>query len=77
MSVTLLRQKVKDESVEDPDARISEAHASEFWERMAELVTEFDQLPRWARPCMDSRSGSIPPTVRPRASLGQPPLGLG
>jgi DNA-binding transcriptional ArsR family regulator len=28
------------------DARISEAQASEFWERMAELVAEFDQLPR-------------------------------
>src|SRR5688572_5706243 len=27
-------------------ARISEAQASEMWERMAELVTEFDQLPR-------------------------------
>jgi len=27
-------------------ARISEAQASEFWERMAELVTEFDELPR-------------------------------
>src|SRR5581483_9915023 len=27
-------------------ARISEAQASEFWERMAELVDEFDQLPR-------------------------------
>jgi DNA-binding transcriptional ArsR family regulator len=27
-------------------ARISEAQASEFWGRMAELVTEFDQLPR-------------------------------
>jgi DNA-binding transcriptional ArsR family regulator len=27
-------------------ARISEAQASEFWERMAALVTEFDQLPR-------------------------------
>src|SRR5437588_1904322 len=27
-------------------ARISEAQASEFWERMAELVVEFDQLPR-------------------------------
>jgi DNA-binding transcriptional ArsR family regulator len=27
-------------------ARISESQASEFWERMAELVTEFDQLPR-------------------------------
>jgi DNA-binding transcriptional ArsR family regulator len=26
--------------------RISEAQASEFWERMAELVAEFDQLPR-------------------------------
>jgi DNA-binding transcriptional ArsR family regulator len=27
-------------------ARISEEQVSEFWERMAELVTEFDQLPR-------------------------------
>ena len=27
-------------------ARISEAQASAFWERMAELVTEFDRLPR-------------------------------
>jgi DNA-binding transcriptional ArsR family regulator len=27
-------------------ARISEAQASEFWERMAELTAEFDQLPR-------------------------------
>ncbi len=27
-------------------ARISEAQASEFWERMAELVADFDQLPR-------------------------------
>ena len=27
-------------------ARISEEQASEFWERMAELVTEFDRLPR-------------------------------
>jgi DNA-binding transcriptional ArsR family regulator len=27
-------------------ARISEAQASEFWHRMAELVEEFDQLPR-------------------------------
>jgi DNA-binding transcriptional ArsR family regulator len=27
-------------------ARISEAQASEFWQRMAELVGEFDQLPR-------------------------------
>jgi DNA-binding transcriptional ArsR family regulator len=27
-------------------ARISEAQASEFWERMAVLVGEFDQLPR-------------------------------
>lgn len=28
------------------NARISEPHVSEFWERMAELVAEFDQLPR-------------------------------
>ena len=27
-------------------ARITEAQASEFWERMAELVAAFDQLPR-------------------------------
>ena len=27
-------------------ARISEAEASSFWERMAELVAEFDRLPR-------------------------------
>src|SRR6478735_7495701 len=27
-------------------ARITETQASEFWERMAELVAEFDQLPR-------------------------------
>ena len=27
-------------------ARISEAQASGFWERMAELVAEFDHLPR-------------------------------
>jgi DNA-binding transcriptional ArsR family regulator len=27
-------------------ARISDAQASEFWERMAALVAEFDQLPR-------------------------------
>ena len=27
-------------------ARISEAQASDFWERMADLVAEFDQLPR-------------------------------
>ena len=27
-------------------ARISEAQASEFWERMAELAKEFDELPR-------------------------------
>ena len=27
-------------------ARISETQASDFWERMTELVTEFDQLPR-------------------------------
>jgi DNA-binding transcriptional ArsR family regulator len=30
-------------------ARITEAQASEFWERMAELVAEFDQLPRAGR----------------------------
>jgi hypothetical protein len=27
-------------------ARVAEAQASQFWERMAELVREFEQLPR-------------------------------
>ena len=45
-------------------ARISEAQASEFWERMAELVAEFDRLPGRARPCTASRSASIPPISR-------------
>jgi DNA-binding transcriptional ArsR family regulator len=27
-------------------ARITESHASQFWERMADLVEEFDRLPR-------------------------------
>jgi hypothetical protein len=27
-------------------ARISEAQASDFWEKMADLVADFDQLPR-------------------------------
>src|SRR3954452_21958581 len=31
-------------------ARIPEAQASAFWERMAELVTEFDKLPRSGDP---------------------------
>jgi hypothetical protein len=30
-------------------ARISEQQASKFWERMAELVAEFEQLPRSGR----------------------------
>ena len=45
-------------------ARISEAQVSAFWERMAELVAEFDQLPRSGRPSMDSRSASIRPSIR-------------
>lgn len=46
-------------------ARITEAQASAFWERMAELVTEFDELPR----CGDTVYGfaiGVYPTEYPR-----------
>ena len=47
-------------------ARISEAQASEFWQRMAELVTEFDQLPRSGETDVRIRGRAcIPPTSRP------------
>ncbi len=59
-------------------ARISEAQASEFWERMAELVTEFDQLPRSGETVYGFAVGVYPtdhptlpgaaPTQTPRSS---------
>jgi DNA-binding transcriptional ArsR family regulator len=45
-------------------ARISEAQASEFWERMAELVTEFDRLPR-SGDAMYGFAVGVYPTGRP------------
>jgi DNA-binding transcriptional ArsR family regulator len=62
-------------------ARISEEQASEFWERMAELVTEFDQLPRSGdtmygfavgvyptdQPTLPSREGYEPNAARRRS----------
>jgi DNA-binding transcriptional ArsR family regulator len=50
-------------------ARISEAQASEFWERMAELVAEFDQLPRSGETVYGFAVGVYPaeyPTLRIR-----------
>jgi DNA-binding transcriptional ArsR family regulator len=41
-------------------ARISEAQASEFWERMAELVAEFDRLPRSGRTAYGFAVGVYP-----------------
>jgi hypothetical protein len=68
----------RDRAVHLP-ARRRSAQASEFWERMAELVAEFEQLPRSGRPCTDSRSASIPPTSRryraPEGRTAQKPLG--
>lgn len=51
-------------------ARISEAQASEFWQRMAELVTEFDQLPRFGETMYGFAVGVYPtdqPTLPDRA----------
>jgi DNA-binding transcriptional ArsR family regulator len=51
-------------------ARISEAQASEFWERMAELVTEFDELPRSGETMYGFAVGVYPtahPTLPERA----------
>jgi DNA-binding transcriptional ArsR family regulator len=41
-------------------ARISEEQASEFWERMAELVVEFDRLPRHGGTMYDFAIGVYP-----------------
>jgi DNA-binding transcriptional ArsR family regulator len=50
-------------------ARISEAQASEFWEHMAKLVAEFDQLPRSGDTMYGFAVGVYPtdhPTLPPR-----------
>jgi len=46
-------------------ARISETQASEFWERMAELVAEFEQLPRTGETVYGFAVG-VYPTDQPR-----------
>jgi DNA-binding transcriptional ArsR family regulator len=46
-------------------ARVSEAQVSEFWERMAELVTEFDRLPRSGETVYGFAIG-VYPTDHPR-----------
>src|SRR3954465_4738131 len=45
-------------------ARITEAQASAFWERMAELVEEFDRLPRSGDP-MSGLAVGVYPTDHP------------
>ena len=60
-------------------ARISEAQASDFWERMAELVAEFDQLPR-SGDTMYGFAVGVYPTDQPTlpavmsSRSGKPPL---
>jgi len=52
-------------------ARISEAQASDFWERMAALVAEFDQLPRSGDTMYGFAVGVYPtdqPTLPPQPS---------
>jgi hypothetical protein len=46
-------------------ARITEEQASEFWERMAELVAEFDRLPR-SGDTMYGFAVGVYPTDQPR-----------
>jgi DNA-binding transcriptional ArsR family regulator len=56
-------------------ARISQAQASEFWERMAELVAEFDRLPRSGETMYGFAVGVYPtdqPTL-PSKDNEQPP----
>lgn len=55
-------------------ARISEAQATHFWERMTELVAEFDRLPRSGATMYGFAVGVYPtaqPTL-PDAALAQP-----
>ena len=58
-------------------ARISEAQASDFWERMAELVAEFDRLPRSGDTMYGFAVGVYPtdqPTLPGTASRSPEPL---
>jgi DNA-binding transcriptional ArsR family regulator len=55
-------------------ARITEGQASEFWERMAELVTEFDRLPRSGDTMYGFAVGVYPtdqPTLPPDKPAGE------
>jgi hypothetical protein len=51
-------------------ARISETQASEFWERMAELVAEFDRLPRSGETVYGFAVG-VYPTDHPTLPTGE------
>ena len=51
-------------------ARISEAQASDFWERMAELVAEFDRLPR-SGDTMYGFAVGVYPTDQPTLPSGE------
>ena len=51
-------------------ARITEEQASEFWERMAKLVAEFDQLPR-AGETMYGFAVGVYPTDQPTLPSGE------
>ena len=60
-------------------ARISEAQASEFWERMAELVAEFERLPRSGETVYGFAVGVYPtehPSFRPRPTRTTSAQGL-
>ena len=55
-------------------ARIAEAQASDFWERMAELVAEFDRLPR-SGDTMYGFAIGVYPTDQPTLPSGGEHLG--
>ena len=55
-------------------ARIAEAQASDFWERMAELVAEFDRLPR-SGDTMYGFAIGVYPTDQPTLPSGGERLG--
>jgi DNA-binding transcriptional ArsR family regulator len=55
-------------------ARISDAQASDFWERMAELVAEFDRLPR-SGDTMYGFAVGVYPTDQPTLPSGGEQLG--
>jgi len=57
-------------------ARISERQASRFWERMAELVAEFEQLPRSGETMYGFAVG-IYPTEQPTLARGRSPADAG